>query len=185
MDLFGTTKQKMDKVLEMLKSDLATIRTGRATPSLVENVVVPVYGGSTKLRIMELATITASDASTLLLTPFDSAVIDEMKKGILEANIGLTPSVDGGVIRISIPPLSGERREQLIKLMNQKLENGRIMIRQIRHDSMSDVKKQVADKEISEDEQGRQEKDVQKLTDDATEQIKLLGQKKEEELTQL
>lgn len=185
MDLPGQTQQKMQKVVDLLKDDLSTIRTGRATPSLVENVVVAVYGGSTKLRILELATITASDPQTLLLTPFDASIIGEMQKGIMEANIGMTPTIDGNVIRISIPPLSGERREQLTKLMHQKLENGRIQARQIRHDAMSAIKKQFVEKELSEDEVSRLEKEIQKITDDVTSEIKTMGEKKEEELQQL
>lgn len=179
------TKQKMQKVLELLHGDLATVRTGRATPSLVENIVVAVYGGSTRLKIMELATISSSDPQTLLINPFDASIIGEMQKGIMEANVGLTPTVDGQHIRISIPPLSEERRQQLIKLMHQKLENGRIMVRQVRHEAMSNIKKQFNDKAISEDEMNRLEKDVQRSTDDVISQIDATGKRKESELMQI
>ena len=121
-------KEKVNKVLDVLKTDLGTIRTGRAAPSLVENIVVTVYQGTTKLRVMEVATVGASDASTLQITPFDQSIINEIQKGIQDANTGLNPVVDGHVIRISIQPLSQERREELIKLMKHKLENGRIMM---------------------------------------------------------
>lgn len=183
--LVNQTQQKMGKVMEVLRTDLATVRTGRAAPSLVENIVVSVYGGSTKLRVMELATISASDPHTLLITPFDGTIIGEIQKGIMEANVGLTPSVDGQVIRISIPPLSDERRQQLVKLMHQKLENGRIMLRQVRQEAMSAIKKQYNDKAISEDEMVRFSKEVQRATDASTAQIEGLGRKKEEELLQI
>lgn len=183
--LVNQTQQKMGKVMEVMHTDLATVRTGRAAPSLVENIVVSVYGGSTKLRVMELATISASDPHTLLVTPFDGTIIGEIQKGIMEANVGLTPSVDGQVIRISIPPLSDERRQQLVKLMHQKLENGRIMLRQVRQEAMSAIKKQYNAKTISEDEMVRIEKEVQRATDASTAQIEVLGKKKEEELLQI
>lgn len=179
------TKTKMQKVLEVLHGDLATVRTGRATPSLVENIIVAVYGGSTRLKIMELATISSSDPQTLLITPFDASIIGEIQKGIMEANVGLTPTVDGQHIRISIPPLSQERRQQLIKLMHQKLENSRIMVRQVRHEAMSNIKKQYNDKAISEDEMSRFEKEAQHATDEVMAEIEGLGKKKEGELLQI
>ena len=137
------TKKRIDKVLDVLKGDLSTLRTGRATPSLVENVVINAYGGTARLKVMELATIGASDTKTLMITPFDPSIIHEIQKGIEAANAGLTPVVDGNIIRINIPPLSQERREELIKAMKQKLENGRIMIRQARHEAMDQIKKRI------------------------------------------
>ena len=178
-------KQKMAKVLDVLRTDLSTVRTGRAAPSLVENIVLSVYGGTQKLKLTELATITTSDSQTLAITPFDSSIIGEIQKGILEANVGLNPSSDGQIIRITIPQLSEERRKELIHLMHQKLENGRIMVRQIRHEAMSHIKKQHTDKEISEDEMSRLEKEVQKLTDELMLDIDGMGKKKEEELLQI
>lgn len=183
MDIVNSTRQKMQKALEVMRNDLATVRTGRATPSLIENVVVAVYGGSTKMRIMELATISATDPQTLTVTPYDASIIGEIQKGILEANVGLTPSIDSNHIRISIPPLSEERRKELIHLMKQKLENGRIMARQARHDAMNEIKKMKAD--VSEDEAQRLEKEVQKVTDEVMGEIDTLGKRKEEELMQI
>lgn len=177
MDI-NEVKQKMAKALEVLKGDLLTVRTGRAAPSIVENIVVSVYGGSTKMRVMELATIAASNPQTLTITPYDASILGEIQKGILEANVGLTPTSDGHNIRINIPPLSQERRKELIHMMKQKLENGKIMVRQIRHEAMNDIKKQ----ELPEDEANRLEKEVQKTTDDAVGEIDVLGKKKEEEL---
>lgn len=180
-----SARQKMQKVLEVLKADMATVRTGRATSSLVDHLTVSVYGGTTKLKLMELATITAADTQTLVITPFDPSIIGEIRKGILEANVGLNPVIDGSVIRISIPPLSEERRGQLIHLMRQKLEGGKIQIRQVRHEAMTEIKKQYNDKLISEDEQLRLEKEVQRSIDDVILEIEAMGKKKEEELLQI
>lgn len=178
-------KQKMQKVLEVLRTDLTTVRTGRATPSLVENIVISAYEGAQKLKVLELATIGTSDPQTLLITPFDVSIIGEIQKGIEAANVGLNPVIDGQVIRISIPPLSEERRGELIKLMHQKLENGRIMIRQVRHEAMSEIKKQFNGKIISEDEMVRLEKEAQRLTDEIVGEIEAMGKRKEEELLQI
>lgn len=180
-NLIANTREHMRKALDILSSDLATIRTGKAAPALVENIQVTVYGGSTKLRIMELATVNASDPQTLVLTPFDASIIEEIRKGIMESGAGLNPASDGQVIRISIPPLSEERRKELIQMMHQKLENGHIMIRQIRHEAMNDLKKG----DLPEDENSRLEKEIQKATDDFTQEIDSLGKKKEDELMQI
>lgn len=179
------TKTKMQKVLGVLQSDLATIRTGRATPSLVEHVVVSVYGGTQRLKIMEVGTIGTLDPQTLIITPFDGSITGEIQKGIMEANIGLTPSADGNIIRITIPPLSQERRVELIKLMKQKLENGRIMIRQVRQDARNVIRKQHLDKEISEEQMYRTDQETQKVTDGIMLLVDEMGKKKEEELMQI
>ena len=178
-------RQKMQKALLVLQEDLATVRTGRATPSLVENVVVSVYEGTQRLRIKELATISVSDPQTLVLAPFDPSIAGEIQKGIMEANIGLTPSSDGNVIRISIPPLSQERRRDLIKLMKQKLENGKIVIRQIRQDARNIARKQHIDKEISEEQMYRYDQEIQKITDEIILAVDEMGSKKEQELLRI
>ena len=184
-NIVNETRQKMAKVLEVIRGDLATVRTGRATPALVENIVVSVYAGAQRLRIMELATIGASESNVLTLTPFDNSILDEIQKGILAANVGLTPSSDGNVIRIIIPSLSEERRQELTKLVGQKLENGRIMLRQVRHEAIDSVKKQFSDKLVSKDELMRLEKDIQKVTDEIMAQIELLRENKEAELMRI
>lgn len=178
-------RQKMQKVFLIFTDDLGTIRTGKAVPALVENIPLLVYGGTQRLKVKEIASIFASDPKTLILTPFDRSILDEIQKGIMAANVGLTPSNDGNVIRISVPPLSTERRGELVKLVKQKLENGRIMVRQIRHEAMNTVKKQFSDKKISEEERGRLEKEIQKATDDIIGQIEILREKKEAELMQV
>ncbi len=170
----------MKKALDLLISDISTIRTGRAAPSLVENIIVSVYQGTTRLKVMELATISASDPQSLVITPFDASILEELRKGIAEANVGLNPASDGQVIRISIPPLSEERRQELIHAMKQKLENGKVMVRQIRHEAMDSIKKNSDD--LSEDEVSRLEKEVQTATDSFILDIDNIGKKKEEDL---
>ncbi len=176
---------KMQKAFEIVRQDLLSVRTGRATPALIENISVMVYGGTQKLRIMELGTIFVSDPRTLTVTPFDPSITQEIQKGILEANIGLTPVVDDEVIRISIPTLSEERRQEYIKLAKQKLEAGKIMIRQVRHEMINDLKRAFEAKEISEDDLRRYEKELQEITDRFISEIDELGRKKEEELLQI
>lgn len=175
----------MKKALEVTSQDIAGIRSGRATPALVENIVIACYGGSQHLKLMEMATITTMDAKTIVIAPYDPSVIDEIEKGIMEANRGLTPVVDGELIRISIPPLSEERRQEYIKLAKVKLEAGRVMIRQIRHEAMHTLKKLSDDKTISEDEQKHGERLTQELTDEMIAEIDSFGAKKEAELLQV
>ncbi len=184
-DIASQTKTRLQKVIEVIKDDVATIRTGRATPSVVEHIVVSAYAGSTHMRVMELATIAATDQQTLVITPFDSTIIQEISKGIQDANVGFNPIVDGQIIRISIPPLTQDRREELIKSMRHKLENGKIMVRQVRHESMEDVKKQHTDKKITDDDKSRLDKEIQKIIDEHTSLIESIGKLKEEELLQL
>lgn len=185
MEIIHQLKEQIQKVLDLIKTDISTVRTGRANPALVENLQIVTYGGSTKLRVMELATVSVSDSQTLLITPFDQSTRDDIRKGIVDSGSGLNPADDGHVLRINIPPLSKERREELIKMMNHKLENGRIMIRQARHEAMNEVKKQVDDKALSEDDKSRLEKEVQKIVDDTIATIDALGKQKEEELMQI
>ena len=183
--LISSARQSMQKVLGVLGNDLSTIRTGKAAPAIVENIVIPVYGGTQRLAIKEIGTVFASDPRTLVLTPFDHSILDEIQKGIMSANIGLTPSNDGNVIRISIPSLSEERRIGLIKLVKQKLEAGRIAIRQIRQDSRNSIRKQHNDKTISEEQMYRLEQEVQKITDEIISFVDKAGSKKEVELMQI
>jgi len=180
-NLIPLTKQKMEKAMNVLAEDLKTIRTGKAAPSLIENIEVMVYGGSSKLKVMELATINSNDPKTLVVTPFDASILDELRRGIQDSGAGLNPVDDGQVLRITIPPLSEERREELIDLMHKNLENAKITVRQIRHHAMSEIKKA----DLSEDETSRSEKEVQKLTDEIVSEIDSIGSRKEIELRQV
>lgn len=181
----ASIKARMQQVLDLVISDIAAIRTGRATPALVEDLMVSVYGGQQRLTIKELATITASDSQTLTISPWDKSIMGDIRKGIIEANIGLNPSLDSEVIRINLQPMTGEDRERFVKLLGAKLENGKIMIRQVRGDIMRDVKNAFEKKEISEDEKFQQEKHVQEITDDFIANIEDIGKRKEQELLQI
>lgn len=178
-------REHMQKALEVTKNDLGTIRSGRATPALVEHIDVSAYGGSSKMKVRELATISVSDTKTILIHPFDPATKEEITKGIMEANVGLNPVIEGNEIRISIPPLSEERREEYIKLARAKLEAGKIMIRQIRHEEMAKLKRAFEAKDITEDERHRSEKQIQDVTDQMIGELDRLAQIKEQELRQI
>jgi ribosome recycling factor len=180
--ILNQARDRMRKSLDVTRNDLASIRSGRATPSLVENITVSCYGGTQKLKVLEMATITTQDSKTLLISPYDPSQIDELEKGIQQANTGLTPVIDGEVIRIAIPSLSQERRLEYIKLAKAKLEAGRIMIRQVRQEAMKDLKSTENKNTITEDERKHGEKLVQELTDEMIAEIDSLGEKKEQEL---
>ena len=180
-----TLNDRFQKVIDLLLADISGIRTGRASSSLVENIVCPAYGGTQMLKVMELATITATDPTMLVISPWDKSIIGDIRKGILEANLGMNPSIDGEVIRISFPPLTTEDREKYVKLLSQKLENARILARQVRADGMQDIKKKFEAKEITEDEKFQSEKELQDLTDKFVTKIEEVGETKKQELLQI
>ena len=177
--------QKMQRAVEVMRGDFATVRTGKASSSLVENIVINAYGGTQPLKVLELATIHIQDNNTLSISPFDKSIIAEIERGIADANVGLNPIVDGDMLRINLPPLTGERRLELIKLIKQKGEQGKIMLRQIRHEGMEEAKKSATGQNISEDEVIRLEKEIQKLTDNFSTKIDQLISDKEKELMTL
>jgi ribosome recycling factor len=175
-EVITAARGEMVKAIEAIRQDLSTVRTGRAGSQLLENLLVEAYG--TKMRLVELASIAAPDHQTLIVTPFDQNNNVPILKAIEEAQMGLTPSINENVIRVVIPPLSQERREELVKLIRTKLEGGRVMVRQIRHKHMDALKEADAD----EDTKKRLEKELQKLTDETMAEIDLLGEQKEKEL---
>ncbi len=178
----SSVTSRMQQVVDLAREDMAGIRTGRAQPSLVENIVVSAYGGTQRLRILELANVSAPDPATLVIDPWDKSVIGEIKQAILTANIGLNPSIDGEIIRLSVPPVTLEDRDKFVKLLSAKLENSRIMIRQVRGDAMHEIKKGFEAKELTEDQKFAQEKKLQELTDKYIEMIEQLGEAKRHEL---
>lgn len=176
---------KMQRVVDSVSSDISGIRTGRATPSLVENITCPAYGGTQILKIIELGSISAPDTQTLVISPWDKSIIGDIRKGILEANLGMNPSIDGEIIRVSLPPLTTEDREKYIKILSTKIENGRVLIRQVRSDVMHDIKKKFESKEITEDEKYQNEKRLQEMTDLFIEKIEKIGEAKKQDLIQI
>ncbi|HRN96411.1 MAG TPA: ribosome recycling factor [Candidatus Levybacteria bacterium] len=178
-NIVTSTKQKMQKVVEILQQDFATVRSGKANPSMVENIMIEAYEG-THMRVMELATVSAQDAYTLIVNPYDKTVMSKIQKGIEDAELGISPAAAGEVIRIVLPPLTEERRKDFVKLINQKAEHGKVMIRQNRHEAMEDIKKH--EDSSAEDEVTRLEKEVQKLTDEFIAKIDSMRSEKEKEL---
>lgn len=184
MDL-AEIKTKMHKVLEFVKGDIATIRTGRATTSLVENIVIDAYGGSAKMRVIELANITVPDAQSIVIAPYDQSLIGDIRRDIIGANTGLTPVIDTNLIRLAVPSLTTERRLEYVKLLHVKLEDGRVKMRQIRHERMGELKRDFEEKTITEDDRRHDEDELQKLTDEMMLEIENLGRAKEAELMQV
>lgn len=178
----SSINKKMQEVIELITSDLASIRTGKATPALVSDIEVSAYGGQQTLKVNELATVTSPDTESIVIDPWDKSIIGDIKKGIESANTGLTPNIDGEIIRINIPPMTREDREKLVKLLKTKIENGKIMVRQIRGEQMKSIRKQFEDKELSEDERFNTEKRLQEITDSFNEKLDELEEKKEQEL---
>lgn len=182
-NIIQNTSDRMQKALDVMIQDFASVRTGKANPVLVEAIIIPAYGGTAPMKLMELATIHAQDSSTLVITPFDKSILRDIEKGLVDANLGINPVVDESIVRLSIPPLTQERRQEFIKMIQQKAEAGRIMVRQIRHESMEEIKKQKDT--VSEDDVERFEKEVQRTTDDFMKKIDDLRAQKEKELMTL
>ena len=155
--------EKMDKAISVLKDELAGVRTGRATPALLQRVVVDYYG--TPVPIQQLASFSVPEPRTLMISPFDRNAIAAMEKSIMSSDLGITPSNDGTVIRLSFPPLTEERRKELIKLVHHRGEEGRVAVRNIRRHSKEELEKLEREGGISEDDLVRSEKELQKLTD--------------------
>jgi len=155
--------EKMDKAISVLKDELAGVRTGRATPALLQRVVVDYYG--TPVPIQQLASFSVPEPRTLVISPFDQNAIAAMEKAIMASDLGITPGNDGTVIRLSFPPLTEERRKELIKLVHHRGEEGRVAVRNIRRHSKEELERLERDGGISEDDLVRSEKELQKLTD--------------------
>ena len=182
---FTETKVGMKKAVDHFRLEIAAIRTGRAVPALIENIVCNAYGGASKLTVKELGTITAADAQTLVVQPWDQSVIGEIRQGILAANVGLTPVIDNNIIRISVPALTSERRVEYVKLLHQKMEETRASIRNLRQDKIREIKSFFEDKLISEEEKFRAEEDLQKITTEFIGKVEELRDKKEREIISL
>lgn len=174
---------KIQSSLEHLKKEIANIRAGRANPGLIEELPVSVYGS--KMKLLEVGTISAPQHSLLMINVWDAHTVKDVEKAIMEANLGLNPAVDGQIIRLQIPPLTEERREEFVKMTNQKGESGRIEIRQIRQDQREEWTKQKEAGEIGEDEWFRLTKLLQELVDRSIAQVDELVKDKEAELRQI
>ena len=176
-------QEKMDKAVQAYTRSLATVRAGRANPGILNSVFVDYYGATTPLN--QLATIGAPEARLLVITPFDKTAISEMEKAIQKANLGLSPSSDGNVIRISIPMLTEDRRKELVKVVGKFDEEARIQIRNVRRDTNELLKKAEKDGDLTEDELRNAQEDVQKKTDNYIKEIEQLSKSKEEEILEV
>ncbi|GAB6264208.1 ribosome recycling factor [Photobacterium sp. CCB-ST2H9] len=174
---------RMEKSVEALKTQLAKVRTGRAHPSLLDGIQVEYYGSNTPLR--QVANVIAEDARTLAITVFDKELTPKIEKAIMMSDLGLNPSSAGTVIRVPLPPLTEERRKDLVKIVRAEAEQGRVAVRNIRRDANADVKALLKDKEISEDDDRRAQDDIQKLTDAAVKKIDAILEAKEKELMEV
>jgi ribosome recycling factor len=173
----------MQKIVDTLAREFATIRTGRANPALLDNVMVEYQGEA--LPLIQLANITTPEVNLIVIQPWDRSSIKAIEKAILKSNLGATPSSDGNLIRIPIPPLSEERRAELAKLLAGKVENHRVMIRNLRRDSIAKLKKMEKDKEISEDELKSATKQVEQVTEAFISKVNQLGEDKEKEIKEI
>ena len=178
-----TAEEKMHATIAGFKKDLATIRTGRASPAIVEHVRVEYAGVPTPLN--QLASISAPEARLLVIQPWDRSSIHNIEKAVLKSDLGLNPSNDGNVIRINIPELSEERRQELIKVVRKRVEERKIAARNLRHEAMNELKKLEKDKEISQDEYKRALAQLQELTDSFVLDIEKVGRDKEAELLEV
>ncbi|SRR5579875_525407 len=182
-DVFADAQRRMDSAIEVLKRELHTIRTGRATPALVERITVDYYGTATPLQ--QVATIRAPDPRTLTIEPWDRKVLGDIEKAIQKSDLGLNPNNDGQMIRLNLPPLTEERRRELVKVVHKKVDEAKVAVRNCRRDAHDTLRDQEKKKEISADELKRGTDRLQKITDHAIAELEKIGQAKEQEVMEV
>jgi len=182
-ELLAELNSRMQKAVDGLARELATIRAGRATPALLDDIMVDYQG--TSVPIYQLATMSIPEANLIIIQPWDRTSLRAIERAILAANIGLNPANDGNVIRVVIPPLSEERRKELVKLVSKKTEERRIAIRNIRRDGIEKLRELEKSKEISEDELKNNSKKIDQLTEACVDRVSELGQSKEKEIQEI
>ncbi|MGB0119506.1 MAG: ribosome recycling factor [Solirubrobacterales bacterium] len=182
-DLLSDAKERMAKTVESTGGEFSSVRTGRATPHLLDRINVDYYGAMTPLA--QMANVATTDARTLTVTPYDKSVMGAIEKAILESDVGLTPSNDGNIIRLNIPDLTEERRKELVKVVHSVAEDGRIAVRNVRRDVMTDLRDLKKEGEAGADDEHRAEASLQKLTDEAIKEIDSLLKGKEEEILEV
>ena len=181
--VLGDVDTRMDRTLDAFRRDLSQLRTGRATPSLIENVSVDYYGSATPLK--QIASISAPNARAILIQPWDKGSMREIEKALQRSEMGFNPSNDGNVITVPIPPLTNERRQEMVKLLRRKAEDGKVSLRNVRRDGLETIRKLEKDKAISQDENRRAQDQLQKVTDGHTRQIDETASAKEAEILQV
>lgn len=178
-------KTHIDKTVQFLKDELKQIRTGKANPGMIENLVVETYGGSTRLRLLEVASIVTDGPATLAVAPFDPSTTGDIEKAILKSPLGIAPSVQGARILIKLPPLSEEQREKMIKLVAQQIEERKQIVRNLRDDARKKTKSNLENKTITEDDKFRLEKEFDTLTQKYMEEIEKIRTAKEAEIREV
>ena len=181
-DILHDIDIKMKRTIEVLVRELSTLRSGRATPALVEHIKIDYHGAPIPLN--QLASITAPEAKLLLIQPWDRSAIQNVEKAILKSDLSLNPISDGNVIRIPVPPLSEERRRELIKVVHKRAEEQRVILRNLRRDGIEKLRELEKEKEISRDEYTRASEQIQKLTDTFIEKVNEISRNKEAEITE-
>jgi len=182
-EFLADANERMQKSVESTRNEFSTIRTGRASPHLLDRLVIDYYGAQTPLK--QLAQVAATDARMLTVTPYDKSSIGTIEKAVMESDLGLTPSNDGNVIRLSIPELTEERRKELVKIVHQVAEDGRVAVRNIRRDVMQDLRELKKEGDAGSDEEHHGETELQKQTDAAIGEIDSLLKGKEEEILEV
>jgi len=182
-ETMAQTKVRMGKALEDFRHELATVRTGRASASLLDHIKVDYYGTATPLN--QVATLGVPEPSLLTIQPWDASLLAAIEKSIRTSDLGLNPMNDGKILRVPIPPLTEERRKELVKHLHRVLEDHRTAVRNIRRDANESMKKLLKDKKISEDDEKRGLEEVQKLTDDFMEKLEAQGKGKEKEILEM
>ena len=182
-DILNETKQKMKSALSVYEQDLQGIRSGRASTALVDRLTVDYYGQETEMR--QLATISTPEAMQILIRPYDKTAVKSIEKAIQQSDLGINPNVDGESIRLNMPALTRERRQELVKFLHRRMEEARVAIRNIRRNANDDLKEFEKEKMISEDEMEHGQTEVQKLTDKHIEEIAEVGKRKEKEILEV
>lgn len=182
-DIINTAQENMKKTVEVIRRELAGLRAGRATPALLDKITVNYYGTPTPVN--QLATISAPEARLLVVQPWDRSVLPEIEKAILKSDLGITPVSDGNVLRLVIPQLTQERRQELVKQVRKKAEEGRVAIRNIRREANDQLKARQKHENLSEDELRRRQDEVQKLTDKYIKEVDQVAALKEQEIMQV
>ncbi len=182
-DSFKEAEGKMTKCVEATRSEFAAIRTGRATPALLDRIQVEAYGTSVPLK--QVATVSAPDPRSLTIVAFDRNTVGDIRKAIEKSDLGLSPNVDGGSIRLAIPSLNEERRKDLVKIVKKKGEDGKIAVRNVRHKVHDDLRTQLKDHDITEDDNKRMQDQLQKMTDRFIKEIDQLVTAKEKEIMEV
>lgn len=181
MDNLNIYREDFEKVIEHLKNDISSLRTGRATPALVEDIVVEAYGSRQPLKTV--ASINVQDAKTLAIDPWDKSLVQAIDSALRNSQLGINPVNDGKLIRLPLPDLTQERRQELIKVLHQKLETARISIRKVREEIRDDIDKKEKAKEMSEDEKYKLQDELEKWVKDYNDKIRVVGEEKEREIT--